>query len=159
MPNTAWPGNRVPASILAMQHNPDFDTVTDLVQCRDVKSIAGRKLLTLRQRDGVVGQPVESAIAAHVADAGIEARQDRLCPLVAFPLHRGFSRARPNLVESRCGAVAVGRTDLLPPLSSGGALLVRPWLRLHTHRVTGGGRPPPVPTERGMRISRTNALR
>jgi hypothetical protein len=29
----------------------------------------------------------------------------------------------------------------------------------HTHRVTGGGRPPPVPTERGVRISRTNALR
>src|SRR5450756_192514 len=28
-------------------------------------------------------------------------------------------------VESRCGAVAVGRTYLLPPLSSGGALLVR----------------------------------
>ena len=27
------------------------------------------------------------------------------------------------------------------------------------HRVTGGGRPPPVPTERGVRISRTNALR
>jgi hypothetical protein len=29
-------------------------------------------------------------------------------------------------VESRCGAVAVGRTYLLPPLSSGGASLVRP---------------------------------
>jgi len=28
--------------------------------------------------------------------------------------------------------VAVGRTYLLPPLSSGGASLVRPWLRLHT---------------------------
>jgi hypothetical protein len=27
--------------------------------------------------------------------------------------------------------VAVGRTYLLPPLSSGGALLVRPWLRFH----------------------------
>src|SRR3984893_12068431 len=33
--------------------------------------------------------------------------------------------------ESRCGAVALGRTYLLPPLSSGGALLVRPWLRFH----------------------------
>src|SRR5439155_26124878 len=63
------------------------------------------------------------------------------------------------MVESRCGAVAVGRTYLLPPLSSGGASLVRPWLRFHTHRVTGGGHPPPVPTERGVRISRTNALR
>ena len=64
-----------------------------------------------------------------------------------------------NSVESRCGAVAVGRTYLLPPLSFGGASLVRPWLRLHTYRVTGGSRPPPVPTERGVRISRTNALR
>src|SRR5436309_4713652 len=35
------------------------------------------------------------------------------------------------LVESRCGAVALGRTYLLPPLSSGGALLVPPWLRFH----------------------------
>jgi hypothetical protein len=35
------------------------------------------------------------------------------------------------LVESRCGAVALGRTYLLPPLSSGGALVVLPWLRFH----------------------------
>src|SRR5271169_1856947 len=35
------------------------------------------------------------------------------------------------VVESRCGAVAVGRTYLLPPLSSGGALVVLPWLRFH----------------------------
>jgi hypothetical protein len=34
-------------------------------------------------------------------------------------------------VESRCGAVAVGRTYLLPPLSFGGASLARPWLRFH----------------------------
>jgi hypothetical protein len=36
------------------------------------------------------------------------------------------------MVESECGAVAVGRTYLLPPLSSGGASLIRPWLRFHT---------------------------
>src|SRR6476660_7737223 len=36
-----------------------------------------------------------------------------------------------RLVESRCGAVALGRTYLLPPLSSGGALVVLPWLRFH----------------------------
>jgi len=36
-----------------------------------------------------------------------------------------------KVVESRCGAVAVGRTYLLPPLSFGGASLVRPWLRFH----------------------------
>ena len=39
---------------------------------------------------------------------------------------------RGSSVESRCGAMAVGRTYLLPPLSSGGASLVRPWLRFHT---------------------------
>ena len=41
-------------------------------------------------------------------------------------------RKQPESVESRCGAVAVGRTYLLPPLSFGGALPVQPWLRLHT---------------------------
>jgi hypothetical protein len=41
------------------------------------------------------------------------------------------------LVESRCGAVALGRTYLLPPLSSGGALVVRPWLRFHISELTG----------------------
>jgi hypothetical protein len=46
-------------------------------------------------------------------------------------------------VESECGAVAVGRTYLLPPLSSGGASLVRPWLRFHTPLI-----------EPDMRISR-----
>src|SRR5712691_8291470 len=35
------------------------------------------------------------------------------------------------MVESRCGAVSVGRTYLFPPLSSGGALVVQPWLRFH----------------------------
>ena len=34
-------------------------------------------------------------------------------------------------VEWGCGAVAVGRACLFPPLSSGGALMARPWLRLH----------------------------
>jgi len=37
----------------------------------------------------------------------------------------------PLMVESRCGAVALGRAYLLPPLSSGGALVVPPWLRFH----------------------------
>src|SRR5450756_1553717 len=43
--------------------------------------------------------------------------------------HVADKRTQPSngryWVESRCGAVAVGRTYLLPPLSSGGALLVR----------------------------------
>src|SRR5262249_26221667 len=41
-------------------------------------------------------------------------------------------------VESRCGAVAVGRTYLFPPLSSGGALVVRPWLRFHIPFIRTG---------------------
>jgi hypothetical protein len=49
------------------------------------------------------------------------------------------------LVESRCGAVALGKTYLLPPLSFGGASMVPPWLRFHIHRVAGGGRPPRLP--------------
>src|SRR6266480_4405869 len=40
-------------------------------------------------------------------------------------------RRLPHMVESRCGAVALGRTYLLPPLSSDGALVVQPWLRFH----------------------------
>ena len=43
----------------------------------------------------------------------------------------GGSIDTQRMVESRCGAVALGRTYLLPPLSSGGALLVQPWLRFH----------------------------
>src|SRR5215472_16940445 len=35
------------------------------------------------------------------------------------------------LVESRCGAVALGWAYLFPPLSSGGASLAQPWLRFH----------------------------
>src|SRR5712664_4089631 len=58
-------------------------------------------------------------------------------------LHRAMSAFESNpedicshwvllsLVESRCGAVALGRTYLLPPLSSGGASIVPPWLRFH----------------------------
>jgi hypothetical protein len=34
--------------------------------------------------------------------------------------------AGPSWVESGCGAVAVGQACLLPPLSSGGALVARP---------------------------------
>ena len=36
------------------------------------------------------------------------------------------------MVESRCGAVAVGSAYLFPPLSLGGASLAEPWLRFHT---------------------------
>jgi len=38
----------------------------------------------------------------------------------------------PSLVESGCGAVAVGSAYLFPPLSSGGASIAEPLLRFHT---------------------------
>ena len=45
-------------------------------------------------------------------------------PPISRPREDGFDATLS--VESRCGAVAVGRTYLFPPLSSGGALVVRP---------------------------------
>src|SRR6267378_853796 len=45
--------------------------------------------------------------------------------------HHRTGPASPVGVESRCGAVALGRTYPLPPLSSGGALVVTPSLRFH----------------------------
>src|SRR5580693_309510 len=52
-----------------------------------------------------------------------------------WPCHLGPATicAEPPLtVESRRGAVALGRACLFPPLSSGGALVAQPWLRFHT---------------------------
>src|ERR1700724_574047 len=51
---------------------------------------------------------------------------------LALELREGQQNVEGQAVESECGAVAVGRTYLLPPLSSGGASLVRAWLRFHT---------------------------
>jgi hypothetical protein len=50
------------------------------------------------------------------------------------------ARVSHSQVESRMGAVAWG---------------LWPAPRFPSHRVTGGGRPPPVPTERGVRLYRT----
>src|ERR1700675_1261150 len=52
-------------------------------------------------------------------------------PLAPLRAQRVPAKRVRSLVESRCGAVALGRTYLLPPLSSGGALVVQPWLRFH----------------------------
>jgi hypothetical protein len=46
---------------------------------------------------------------------------------------------KTSMVESRCGAVALGRTYLLPPLSSGGASMVPPWLRFHIPLIEPDG--------------------
>ena len=40
--------------------------------------------------------------------------------------HQNTPLTPASSYKSRCGAVAVGQTYLLPPLSSGGALVVRP---------------------------------
>src|ERR1700730_8066035 len=44
----------------------------------------------------------------------------------------------PKVIESRCGAVSLGRSYLFPPLSAGGALVVRPWLRFHIPLIEPG---------------------
>src|SRR5215813_13178717 len=59
-------------------------------------------------------------------------RNEREAPI---PDGRGAVIVLPESVESRCGAVAVGRTYLLPPLSFGGASLARPWLCFHTSLI------------------------
>src|ERR1035437_2661778 len=61
-------------------------------------------------------------------------RRDKAARNVRYASNSDRSRHQSELtlsVESRCGAVALGRTYLLPPLSSGGALMVPPWLRFH----------------------------
>jgi hypothetical protein len=60
---------------------------------------------------------------------GTNAKCCRALKLSAYRRRPEASGARSGptrLVESRCGAVALGRTYLLPPLSSGGALVVQP---------------------------------
>jgi len=45
----------------------------------------------------------------------------------------------PVRVESRCGAVAVGSSQLFPPLSSGGVAIDDPWLRFHIPLIERDG--------------------
>jgi hypothetical protein len=77
----------------------------------------------------VTGPPTASALAPQTQDFGMS-RWQLSNKLYRLPRARKGARWR-ILVESRCGAVALGRTYLLPPLSSGGALVVPPWLRFH----------------------------
>src|SRR5215831_12885835 len=82
------------------------------------------------------GGPLLAIVQAEVIQTLATGRRD---------YSRLFLRAlQAGSVESECGAAAVGPTYLLPPLSSGGASLVRPWLRFHTPLI-----------ERSRRISRT----
>src|SRR3981081_2549739 len=81
------------------------------------------------------------------------------------PAHANLKRglaACTTCVELRCGAVALGRTYPLPPLSSGGALVVPPSLRFHIPLIgrvedwrAGLARgPDPHHVARNVRISR-----
>ena len=67
--------------------------------------------------------------------------------------HNADMAKSTRMVESRCGAVALGRTYLFPPLSSGGALLVRPWLRFHISGLCGGITGPPRAAVTGIAAS------
>src|ERR1700720_4097044 len=70
---------------------------------------------------GALALPIDAAILSRMRS-----------PMTSLELSEGQQHVEGQAVESECGAVAVGRTYLLPPLSSGGASLVRPWLRFHT---------------------------
>src|ERR1700730_14058368 len=70
-------------------------------------------------------------------DLGAHDRDVRFTPMSR---RRWLGRLRPKKVESRMGAVAGGQ---------------RPSPRFPSHRGTGAGSPPPVPTERGVRLYRT----
>jgi hypothetical protein len=59
----------------------------------------------------------------------IQKRKTNHLQIITFGLQRTAGPYKG--VESRCGAVALGRTYPLPPLSSGGALVVPPSLRFH----------------------------
>jgi hypothetical protein len=86
----------------------------------------------------------------------------KYAPGASFPLHRhdfaqiwyiiegGYPRLAPvSSFIHPCIRFSAAKTGCSPPS----------WRNAPSHRVTGGGHPPPVPTERGVRISRTNALR
>src|SRR5262249_55992790 len=81
--------------------------------------------------------PMLVAISSSLAPASAASR---ICARLSLraaclpPLRSVVSWSRSDWfssVESRCGAVAVGRTYLFPPLSSGRALVLLPWLGFH----------------------------
>src|SRR5262249_39753155 len=76
-----------------------------------------RRVRWLLAQRRIFPSPIEPAAFGGTPDENFRARTELL----------GMSK----MVESRCGAVAVGRTYLFPPLSSGGALVVWPCLRFH----------------------------
>src|SRR5260370_30885720 len=93
-----------------------------------------------------LGAPSSPAPLAHrFAAAGL----DRAPKSVTRRLSRSLSVTEntpltaAHSYKSRCGAVALGRTYLLPPLSSGGASMVPPWLRFHIPLIDHATSPVP----------------
>jgi len=98
----------------------------------------------------------------------LRAERDRFPPIIRGSTGQGTGRGvegppttqlpdggyplppRPTSGQTSIG----GMVGLLTWPAGGERLEVQPWLRFHTHRVTGGGRPPPVPTERGPSLQR-----
>src|SRR6266850_5677669 len=86
--------------------------------------------------------PATSCLGAFWTPASSACLEPRYCrrPKTCTSCDQSYHSAMvSSRVESGCGAVVLGRPCRLPPLSSGGALVGRPYLRFHTHRVTGGG--------------------
>jgi short subunit dehydrogenase-like uncharacterized protein len=120
-------------------------------------AIAGRSTDKLQKVGAEIGAPDDLPLVK--ADAAEPASLRSMCERAAVIITTvgPYQLYGPELVAA-CAATGTGYVDLcgeLPPLSSGGALVVPPWLRFHIHRVAGGSCPPPAPTERSMRICRT----
>jgi hypothetical protein len=130
-----------------------------LTQFKDAHRRLQRRIL----QDRRCRTPVRMSAKGRIAG---RRRNPAVAPITDLP---GPGPERGSAVESRCGAVAVGWAYLFPPLSSGGASLVRPWLRFHTPLIGRvedwrAGRPrhpdrvhvsSPLHVARSMRISRT----
>src|SRR5262245_32394842 len=83
----------------------------------------------------VVGEEAAAYAAVLTAQSTKALKLDRVIrKFIELPFLWG------RVVESRCDAVAVGRTYLFPSLSSAGALMGRPWLRFHTSLIEPGQR-------------------
>jgi hypothetical protein len=85
----------------------------------------------LMERQRYPSCPIDAAIPTGFAICLATAQLPNLALNVGSLRCRNLPESEADRVESRCGAVSLGRTYLFPPLSSGGALVVRPWLRFH----------------------------
>src|SRR6266852_1303914 len=91
-----------------------------------------RSVLSNQSIFGTHSSPGFSGVSSTFGRGGSSGTRAALYPLPgAQETSRDNCGERPRWVEWGSGAAAVGRACLLPPLSSGGALVARPWLRFH----------------------------